>query len=129
MKDLEARIAITLVTIRVLKEDFKVWVADQKIPLDKRWEFFSKSPDWLKDNNSWIEHFDCLKQILEDEIYDGINKGEHLSTDRIIESIEDTIECYPDPKEEYSSAFSREDINNLKEEFLSKNLGSVCFDW
>lgn len=129
MEILQECIDSTARKIKQTKADFKQSMVDDTIPLDERWSFFIESPAWLKDTSDFIEHFDCFKpyegehqrNLVEDDLYENVNRGSDISTDELEEHLRVLIEIHDDVTQETLVAF--------KEEVLSKNIGYVCFDW
>lgn len=124
---------------RELKKQFEKIIKDKKIPLKKRWEFWNKAPESLKNHRSYIPTFRDEKAT----------KGEKALT-QWIDSFDDmrgsvdvskflweTIIFVVEPERldenetvEDSTIFT--DINEiiaLMEQVLKMNLGSFDWDW
>jgi hypothetical protein len=132
---LAALIRTTQNSIDSLIAEFEPHITNQTIPLEERWKFFIQAPDWMKKNSDSIEHFDSLqhfqeddRNIAEDSIYSYLSKGEILSTDVLIDGLLENMNIYEEGNE-YRTCLSLEDVTNLQEEILRKNLKGITFDW
>ena len=126
IRDVQDRIA-------TLKEDFARVIADTELPLEERWDLFVKAPDFLKEYKGWVEDFKAFP--CEITWYDDFNKERHETVDTvsIVESIVEDVK-YSGGDFEKSKLCTRLGITPdvlvaLKEEILSKNLGSFVYDW
>lgn len=117
-----------------LKEEFKEFITDKSIELNRRWNCWVAAPKELKKEYSYIQHF---KSIDEDAImYDGwlmhVEKYQIVFSTDIIECIEENkilAEDLPDLMEEDDERLAKIDINTVKEEILSLNMYSFNYDW
>ncbi len=107
--------------------------ANTSFSLKDRWEVFVKTPDTLKNHDSWIIHFtfpdgtefECdydsgyerhmVKSMI--NIIEGIKEKEAYDEDEDFEL--DILEDYPDS----------ENVIAFKEYILKNNLGSFTMDW
>lgn len=112
-----------------LKSELEQLITNQSIPLDIRWDVWVKASPALK-NSEWGSH--SISALPEDFIaYDGeihTERYETVSTMGIIEKLQEGGYC-PETEEPVPYEVSHGiDINAVKEEILSKNLGSFVYD-
>ncbi len=110
-----------------LKNRYISYIQDKSIPMAERWEAFCEAPvDW-KQQKSYVEHFHVENKLKNREIswYDDfyIEKNETVVMGNIIERLEEELEDFS------SNGWTKEIIEEFKEEILSKNLGSFDWDW
>lgn len=109
-----------------LKQELEQYITDRNIALEDRWDVWVDAPSALKNHESYIIH---LKSLPEDFImYEGeypVERHQTVNTSDIIECIKegswDRVTGNPVP---YNI-----DINAVKEEIISLNLGSFVYDW
>lgn len=107
--------------IAEVKREFVQYILNTEIPLEERWEFFKTAPGYLKEHQSWVQHF----KVLDDngvEFYDdlGLEKYETVATWSLVDRV---LDCTSEGR------FPNVKVNELKEDILSRNLGSFCNNW
>lgn len=121
---------------KAVKKEFAEIIKDQSIPLDERWFLFENTPRDFKEHCGCIVHFNALQEIkhLEYECFEYYERRESIDTaeclvdlfaDNVYSYINYPEECEAGDKEKYTL----DRLNRLKEEILSKNLGSFDYDW
>lgn len=103
-------------------DKLKVYVQDTGFPLDERWKTFIESD--LGEESNFIVHF---KSIDEDKFsyYDDlyIERYQTVYLCDVIERFEDALDNGK------TCNFSRNQVNEIKEEVLRKLIKSFVFDW
>lgn len=119
-----------------VKKEFAEIIKDQSIPLDERWFLFKNTPREFKEHYSWIVHFSALQEIknLEHECFEHYERRESVDTvEYLADLFEENVYYYINYPEECEAGdeekYTRDRLNRLKEEILSKNLGSFDYDW
>ena len=119
-----------------VKKEFAEIIKDQSIPLDERWFLFKNTPREFKERRGWIVHFDALQEIknLEYECFEHYERRESIDTvECLVDSFADNVYYYinypEECKERDKEKYTLDRLNRLKEEILSKNLGSFDYDW
>ena len=119
-----------------VKKEFAEIIKDQSIPLDERWFLFKNTPREFKEHCGWIVHFSALQEIknLEYECFKYYERRESIDTaECLVDLFEDNVYYYINYPEECEvgdeEKYTRDRLNRLKEEILSKNLGSFDYDW
>lgn len=109
-----------------LKPEFEEYIKNSAVSLDERWGVFKGAPKFLRNEEPWIQHLKVgTKEI---SWYDDFYYERHQDVDmvEVIESLEEQL----DPTSyNHTDEFTQDDINNLKEDILSKNMGSFNLDW
>ena len=155
---LEQAINALFMAEKTLKDNtslFKRYIADQSIPLNKRWDFWLLAPSSLKDNNGYIssgrlEAFRILGVDPRDAI---CNDGPFIYAERyqtfdMANLLERVIEAWTESGNEVDDDYDwgefapddevllardfpllSEFIVAYKEEVLRKNLESFKYDW
>lgn len=111
-----------------LKSELEQLITNPNIPLDVRWDVWVKASSALKNSKRGIHSFSSLPEdFIMYEIH--AERYETISTLRIIERVQEGDYC-PETGEAVSYEVSMGiTINAVKEEILSKNLGSFTYDW
>lgn len=119
-----------------VKKEFAEIIKDQSIPLDERWFLFKNTPREFKEHCGWIVHFNALQEIknFEYECFEYYERHESIDTvDCLVDLFADSVYYYikyPEAcKERDKEKYTLDRLNRLKEEILSKNLGSFDYDW
>ncbi len=111
--------------IAELKLAFEAYIKNQDYPLDERWSAFCQANDALKNHFSSYHDFMCMDNGAIK--YDGwllhVERNETVHTEFIVELAESYNE------ERYDPDMRVVDVDALKEEILSLNLGSYEYDW
>ena len=107
-------------SINSIKADFAAYIRDKDIPLEERWKFFEKAPNFIKEQDSYIHTFKWEQKHGELVWYDDFycDRYQVVDMDMIIDSMLDRDEKY-----------TKEMVEDMKEEILSENLGSFINDW
>lgn len=110
-----------------IKQRFVEYIADKTISVENRWEIFLEAPSDWKNHKLYVEKFQIEKKLKIKEIFwhDDfyIEKNETVYMGNIIERLEENLEDFE------SNGWSKELIEELKEEILQKNLDSFNYDW
>ncbi len=116
------------------KLPFEQYIKNKEIPLDERWEIFILAPSEMKTHENYLTSFDSLPNDF--VMYDGpihADRGNTIETKDMIENIQESLDeissgdFYRD--DYYKNKFLEVDMNAIKEEILSKNMGSFDYDW
>lgn len=113
-----------------LKPDFEAYIKDREIPLEERWEFWRLAPDQLKRHDNWIFHGSSLLDKIIDNGCNCWGRGTLVDIADEICNIQENIRyCEEHPDYPYGRELTQGELNVLKEEMLSVNLGSFKYDW
>ena len=120
-----------------VKKEFAEVIKDQSIPLEERWFLFKTTPQEFKEHECWIVYFDALQEIkdFEYECYEYCERRESIETiECLVDLFADNVYYYinypEECKERDKEKYTLDRLNRLKEEILSKNLGSFDdYDW
>lgn len=111
--------------IRVDNEtEYKKFITDKDIPLEKRWNTFKNAPYNWKYHDSYLVHF-AIERIINRKItwYDDFYIERHQTVDMC-----DVIEYIQESDRPICVDLAAH-IDEFKEEILSINLGSFIYDW
>jgi len=117
-KEMSAVIINVNHTISVGKAQLATYITDKNISLDDRWNMFCKSPMQMRNQEPYIITFKWENKYKEIQWY------EWFSTDRYA-----TIDMETIIEHMFDYEHSDEQIEDMKEEILEKNLGSFIYDW
>ncbi len=116
--------------IAELKPAFEAYIKNQDYPLDERWSAFCQANDTLKNHMSYVQRFNSLGDTNHGDRAIGydcwlrhVERYELVDIKDIIES----AECYNEERDDPDMRVV--DVDALKEEILSRNLGSYEYDW
>ena len=104
---------------------FADFIKCESVSLDERWEVFENAPNSLKNTECYIVHFEWESKYGEISWYDDFYKDKYALVEmvQVVESM--TEEDYQTKAPRYTE----EQINDMKQEILSRNLGSFTNDW
>jgi hypothetical protein len=106
------------------------WITDKSNSLEQRWATWCEAPSCLKNSESDLVSFENLP---EDFIcYDGyynVDRYQTVCTKSMIENIEYSYDNFKKFDFFGGGAYRNLNIDALKEEILTKNLGSFVYDW
>lgn len=118
------------------KDAFEYFINDKTMPIAVRWEVFKETPDYLKNKESWIYHFECLTRNQDDEWLDNCwNRGQTVNFVDVIDGMDADIAFLKQEAElqgtdlVFDSWYDPVIVNIMKEEIMRKNLGSFVYDW
>lgn len=111
---LKQEIATTQSLMVIHKRDFAEFINDTSVSLEVRWKLFTESPSWLKEAEGWVSNFYWERLYGELNWYDDFGYARYTTVDmhQVVETMEE------------SDKYSDVSIKSMKEEILSKNLGS-----
>lgn len=116
--------------IQSFRPVFEAFIKNQDYPLDERWSAFVQAGDYLKNHMSYVQRF----KTLGDTEYGDLSIGydcwlQHAERYEVIDtqSIIEWAECYNEERDDPDMRVV--DVEALKEEILSRNLGSYEYDW
>lgn len=109
------------VLIAKAKMDFEEYITDRTKPLSERWEAFVVAPDFLKNKENYLQHYEYKGRgdVLKDFEY-------RCQTNHLVDIVEN-IQYYEDYDDKGRP--DSEELVKFKEWILSKNLGSYNCDW
>lgn len=121
--------------VRQVTERLEYYIQDTTVPLDSRWEVFSTTPSYFKNNEHWMPGFEGT--VLEDiSWYDefGVEKYRTLSSVEFVDewladrmkADEEDIKWYKDTGKVVPT---EEDLVAIKEYILKNNIGTMTYDW
>jgi hypothetical protein len=146
---LKNTIDILEISISSKKKEFETIIADKSIALKDRWKLFREAPYFLKDHAPWIEHFYMYEydpvdpasislQRDSDITHDkGFNRNEEVDVVNLIDQYREDIVADEFPDTDFETIGQIDQVvcskdarlNEIKEDILSRNLGSFCYDW
>lgn len=147
---LKNTIDILEISISSKKKEFEAIIADKSIALKDRWKLFREAPYFLKDHAPWIEHFYMMdadesqdpaayrKQRDSDITHNKeFNRNEEVDVVDLIDQYREDIVADEFPDTDFETINDLDKItcskdirlNEIKEDILSRNLGSFCYDW
>jgi len=106
-------------TLSVGKANLATYIRDKNISLDDRWKMFCKAPMQMRNTDSYIVTFNWEKKYHEISWYDSFGYDRYATVD-----MEDVITAMWENEEN-----NEEELKDMKEEILEKNLGSFIYDW
>lgn len=110
--------------IKVAKAGFAAYIKDSTIPLSERWSFFVASPNYVKEQDTYIHTFKW------ESTHGGLEWYDNFYCDRYANvTMEQIIDTMYDRVDEANNNWNFINIAELQEEILSKNLGSFVNDW
>lgn len=121
-------------SLQDLKSEFETYISNLAIPIEERWETFINAPNDIKNH----DHCGPSFQKLPDDfvMYEGpihAERGNTIVITKMFETIEESIKSIKDESffgsKWHIKAYKELNINELKEEILSKNCGSFDYDW
>lgn len=112
--------------IAELKPAFEAYIKNQDYPLDERWSAFCQANNAMKNYGHYYYEFKSLNEgaLMDEGWLLHVERREVVDTERIVEA----AECYNDDMEGHGED-RLIDVDALKEEILSHNLGSYEYDW
>lgn len=113
---------------------FSEYLKNRSIDLQQRWEDFqfATANKIFNKTKPFIYHSPTLEKVENFTWYDyfGFNKYETILFTKVIEALEERlIECREFDEWEYALVKSENDIDQLKEEFLSTGFAGFELDW
>jgi hypothetical protein len=114
------------------------YFVDQSVPLDERWEVYTKVSTLLPINSDYVGN--VFEKVLGDiSLYDEFNIDRYqtaLYVDQV-ESLECDLEyaeeeanvTYAEPREVYVPAYNRKQITQIKEAVLASGTQGFIYDW
>lgn len=132
-----------------VKLDFSIYIANEQIPLEERWEVFSKAPNYLKeqcgtnifdyqDSGMGIIGYECIIHVERYQVVDVVEKVQWLEElfSEYAEYRELFGECAEHSSENPDTYYqitvllnSGYSIRDLKEHILKHNAGYFTYDW
>lgn len=110
-------------SIGILKEEYLSYIKDKEYSIDSRWNVFCEAPDAMKENATDNVHFFSLP-----DDFIRYDMPRHAFR-RALVSVYDIVNCVDDYNDFELNESRLIDVNALKEEILSMNIGSFVFDW
>lgn len=103
-----------------LKEEVLKKITNKEIPLEERYKFWVDLPDILKNDEPWLQDLTLRGERIEwfSELY--YKKYQRVSVVDLVHYVE---------HESDEGQFTEEDVIDLKEQVLSRNLRSFRLDW
>lgn len=119
----------TSVLVSAAKYSLEHFYSNDEATLESKWHVFTMAPDYLKNHGDYYNH--GIKYLdgsdIELEQFYHLDRYRTYSMGEIIESMQDAAN---DPEAyELDRVVTQEDINFVKEQILSLNLGSFTNDW
>lgn len=122
-----------------VKLDFSIYISNEQIPLEERWEVFSKAPHYLKeecgtnifdyqDSGMDIVGYDCIIHAERYQVVDVVEKVQWLE-ELFIEYAyyrDEDPDTYHQVTVLLNSGYS---LRELKEHILKHNAGYFTYDW
>ena len=124
--NLKQKLDIYLSDTLSLKQELEQYITDKSVSLEDRWDLWISAPSTLKIVEPWIVHFKSLPEHF--IMYDGELHAERYQTIYTYEIIDKLEEGDWNSVEQVSIPYDI-DIDAVKEEILSHNLGSFVYDW
>lgn len=116
------------------KLPFEDYIKNKEIPLNERWDIFIIAPSEMKNHDNYLTSFDSLPNDF--VMYDGpihVERGQTIKTNDMIEEIEEELINIKNDdffrSDYYKNMFIAVNLDSIKEEILSKNMGSFDYDW
>ena len=124
MDEFVKSVEATKQTGEALKLVYLDLITDKNIPLDERWNVFTKAPSFWQEHDLSVPSF-SIEAEREINWYDDFNieKRETVDLIDIIKQLEEDI------KRGFATGWTLELANQLKEDILKQNLGSFEYDW
>lgn len=116
------------------EEIFVKYLSNKENPLGERWENFqfATANKIFNKTKPFIYHSPILEKVENFTWYDyfGFNKYQTILFTEVIEALEERLkECREFDEWEYALVRSKNDIDQLKEEFLSTGFVGFELDW
>lgn len=116
------------VQMDILKNQFIEYFKDKAVPLEDRWDVYTKAciENVFINEYCWIFHSVVIEDKLKLDYYDDlyIQKYQTISFLDMVEQVEDEVK-----NNEKFVNFSKSIIDELKEEILQSGYSSFIFDW
>ena len=117
-------------TMEEKKKELHVLLADKSLPLEDRWNLFTKCPSDMLVHDGWIQHFKTYDFSWYDDFY--CERRQTIYCRDMIDNIRCAIESTPCQWDKGYAEFFRENpekLDELKEEILADALHSFDYDW